>query len=124
MLVKSRSSADLPYSEVTPEPIYKSRRDFMKAAVIGAAGAAVEIDGHVSQPRRCVDDRYRHVGERLAAAAGRLLGQRRERHERHDAHHRGDRGQCQNSLEQPCHLASFHSTWQRSASPLPLPMVH
>src|SRR5580765_8366118 len=41
MLVKSRSSADVPFSEVTPEPIYRSRRDFMKAAVVGAAGAAV-----------------------------------------------------------------------------------
>ena len=39
MLVKSRSSADLPYSEVTPEAIYRSRRDFMKAAVVGVAGA-------------------------------------------------------------------------------------
>jgi sulfoxide reductase catalytic subunit YedY len=41
MLLKIRTSADVPYSEVTPEPIYRSRRDFMKAAVVGAAGAAV-----------------------------------------------------------------------------------
>ena len=41
MLLKIRTSADLPYSEVTPEPIYQSRRDFMKVAAVGAAAAAV-----------------------------------------------------------------------------------
>jgi sulfoxide reductase catalytic subunit YedY len=43
MLVKIRSSADVPYSEVTPEPLYRGRREFMKAAVVGAAGAAVAL---------------------------------------------------------------------------------
>jgi len=38
MLIKIRSSADLPYSEVTPEHIYRSRRDFMKTAAAGAVG--------------------------------------------------------------------------------------
>ena len=41
MILKSRTSADVPYSEVTPEPIYRSRRDFMKVAAAGAAGAFV-----------------------------------------------------------------------------------
>jgi len=41
MLVKIRTSADVPYSEVTPEPLYRSRRDFMKAAAVGAAAAVV-----------------------------------------------------------------------------------
>ena len=40
MILKIRTSADLPYSEVTPEPIYRGRREFMKAAAVGAAGAA------------------------------------------------------------------------------------
>jgi len=39
MLVKIRSSADLPYSEVTPEHLYRSRRDFIKTATAGAIGA-------------------------------------------------------------------------------------
>jgi sulfoxide reductase catalytic subunit YedY len=38
VLVKIRSSADLPYSEVTPEPVYRARREFMKTAAVGAAG--------------------------------------------------------------------------------------
>ena len=40
MLIKIRTSADLPYSEVTPEAIYRSRREFMKTAAAGAVGAA------------------------------------------------------------------------------------
>ena len=38
MLIKIRSSADLPYSEVTPEHHYRSRRDFMKTTAAGAVG--------------------------------------------------------------------------------------
>jgi sulfoxide reductase catalytic subunit YedY len=40
MIIKVRTSADLPYSEVTPEAVYRSRRDFMKVAAAGAVGAA------------------------------------------------------------------------------------
>ena len=43
MIIKIRTSADEPYSEVTPESIYRSRREFMKAAAVGAAGAAVGL---------------------------------------------------------------------------------
>ena len=39
MILKSKSSADLPYSEVTPEATYRSRREFMKTAAAGALGA-------------------------------------------------------------------------------------
>jgi sulfoxide reductase catalytic subunit YedY len=39
MLIKIRSSADLPYSEVTPEAIYRSRREFIKATAAGTAAA-------------------------------------------------------------------------------------
>ena len=39
MLIKIKTSADVPYSEVTPEPIYRSRREFMQAASAGAVGA-------------------------------------------------------------------------------------
>jgi sulfoxide reductase catalytic subunit YedY len=38
MLLKSRTSADLPWSDVTPERVYRSRRDFMRTAVAGAVG--------------------------------------------------------------------------------------
>jgi sulfoxide reductase catalytic subunit YedY len=41
MLIRIRTSADLRYSDVTPEPIYRSRRDFMKASAAGALGLAV-----------------------------------------------------------------------------------
>jgi methionine sulfoxide reductase catalytic subunit len=43
MILKIRTSADLPYSEVTPEPVYRSRREFMKAAAVGVAGAAAGL---------------------------------------------------------------------------------
>jgi len=39
MLVKSRRPWDLPYSEITPESIYRSRRDFMRLAAAGTVGA-------------------------------------------------------------------------------------
>ena len=38
MIVKHRKPWELPYSEITPESIYRSRRDFIKAAA-GAVGA-------------------------------------------------------------------------------------
>jgi len=40
MLIKIRTSADLPYSDVTPETVYRSRREFLAAAAVGAVGAA------------------------------------------------------------------------------------
>lgn len=39
MILKIKTSVDLPYSEVTPEPFYHSRREFMKTAAAGALGA-------------------------------------------------------------------------------------
>jgi sulfoxide reductase catalytic subunit YedY len=43
MILRIKTSADLPYSEVTPETVYRSRRDFMKAAAVGVAGAAAGL---------------------------------------------------------------------------------
>ena len=43
MIIKIRTSADLSYSEVTPESVYRSRREFMKAAATGVAGAAAAL---------------------------------------------------------------------------------
>jgi sulfoxide reductase catalytic subunit YedY len=40
MVIKIRTSADIPSSEITPEHVYRSRRDFMRVAVAGAVGAA------------------------------------------------------------------------------------
>src|SRR5690606_1218898 len=40
MLIRSRKSWELPYSAVTPEPIYRSRREFMRTATAGLLGAA------------------------------------------------------------------------------------
>jgi sulfoxide reductase catalytic subunit YedY len=40
MLVKSRKVWELPYSSVTPEPLYRNRREFMQLAAAGAIGAA------------------------------------------------------------------------------------
>jgi sulfoxide reductase catalytic subunit YedY len=40
MLIKVKTSADVPSSEITPEAIYRSRREFMRTAGAGALGAA------------------------------------------------------------------------------------
>jgi len=40
MLMKSRKPWELGWSEVTPEQVYRSRREFLKAAATGAAGLA------------------------------------------------------------------------------------
>ena len=40
MLTKSRKPWDLAWSEVTPERVYRSRREFLRAAATGAAGLA------------------------------------------------------------------------------------
>jgi methionine sulfoxide reductase catalytic subunit len=39
MLIRSKKPWDLPYSEVTPEPAYRSRREFIKFAAAGTVGA-------------------------------------------------------------------------------------
>ena len=38
MLIKPKRPWDLPYSEVTPEAAYHSRREFIKVAAAGAIG--------------------------------------------------------------------------------------
>ena len=40
MILKSKTSADVPFSEVTPEQVYRTRREFMRTAALGAAGMA------------------------------------------------------------------------------------
>ncbi len=39
MIVRSKKPWDVPYSEVTPESAYRSRREFIKVAAAGAIGA-------------------------------------------------------------------------------------
>jgi sulfoxide reductase catalytic subunit YedY len=39
MLIKIKSSLDIPSSEITPEWAYRSRREFLRTAAAGAAGA-------------------------------------------------------------------------------------
>ena len=39
MLIKIRTSADIPSSEITPEAVYRSRRDFIRVAAAGTVGA-------------------------------------------------------------------------------------
>jgi sulfoxide reductase catalytic subunit YedY len=41
MIVKSRKPSDLPYSAVTPEAVYASRRTFLRTLAVGTAGALV-----------------------------------------------------------------------------------
>jgi len=54
MIIKVKTSADIPYSEVTPEALYRSRREFLKTAAAGAAGVVAGswmtggIDGPIS----------------------------------------------------------------------------
>ena len=47
MIIKIKTSADVPSSEITPEQVYKSRRQFMRATAAGAVGAvAGTLLGH------------------------------------------------------------------------------
>ncbi len=51
MILKIKTSADVPSSEITPESVYHSRRDFMKVGAAGAAGlAAAAAFGGVNAP--------------------------------------------------------------------------
>jgi sulfoxide reductase catalytic subunit YedY len=40
MLIRNRKPSELPYSAVTPEQIYASRRDFIRTAALGSVGFA------------------------------------------------------------------------------------
>src|SRR5579863_9253000 len=40
MILKTKTSADVPSSEITPEWVYRSRRDFLRTAAAGAIGMA------------------------------------------------------------------------------------
>ena len=50
MLIKIRSSADEPYSEVTPEPVYRSRREFLHVASASAVAMAGALMGGGASP--------------------------------------------------------------------------
>ncbi len=51
MILKIKTSADVPSSEITPESAYYSRRDIMKAAAMGTAGlAAAATLGGIDTP--------------------------------------------------------------------------
>ena len=39
MIIKVKTSADVPASAITPEHVYHSRRDFMRVATAGVVGA-------------------------------------------------------------------------------------
>jgi sulfoxide reductase catalytic subunit YedY len=41
MRIRIKNSSDLPYSDVTPEAIYRGRREFLSAASAGVVGAAL-----------------------------------------------------------------------------------
>ncbi|MEO7189508.1 MAG: protein-methionine-sulfoxide reductase catalytic subunit MsrP [Vicinamibacterales bacterium] len=43
MLIKRTRSSDVPFSEVTPERVYVSRRTFMAALTAGTVGAAAQL---------------------------------------------------------------------------------
>ena len=51
MILKIKTSADIPSSEITPESVYHSRREFMKVGAAGAAGiAAASTFGGLDTP--------------------------------------------------------------------------
>jgi sulfoxide reductase catalytic subunit YedY len=50
MLVKSRKAWELPYSTVTPEPLYQNRREFIRLAAAGAIGTAAATAFGCSDP--------------------------------------------------------------------------
>ena len=43
MLIRIKKRSDLPYSEVTPEGIYRSRREFIRTASAGVVGTAAGL---------------------------------------------------------------------------------
>jgi sulfoxide reductase catalytic subunit YedY len=43
MLIRIKTLADVPSSEITPEQVYRSRREFMQRAAAGAVGAAAGV---------------------------------------------------------------------------------
>ena len=43
MILKSKSSSHLPYSEVTPESIYQTRREFIRVTAAGTLGTAAAL---------------------------------------------------------------------------------
>ena len=64
MLIKIRTSADLPYSEVTPEAIYRSRREFLAAAAVGVVGAAA--GGLTTEPVQAATPQEPLAGKKTA----------------------------------------------------------
>ncbi|MES2606829.1 MAG: protein-methionine-sulfoxide reductase catalytic subunit MsrP [Pseudomonadota bacterium] len=48
MLIKSKTARDIPSSEITPETIYHSRRDFIRASTEIAVGVGVASSGLLS----------------------------------------------------------------------------
>ena len=50
MIFKFKTSADLPYSDVTPEPLYHSRREFIQATTAGVVGAAAALRAGAQEP--------------------------------------------------------------------------
>ena len=51
MILKIKTSADVPSSEITPESVYYNRRAFMKAGAAGLAGvAAAAAFGGIDTP--------------------------------------------------------------------------
>jgi sulfoxide reductase catalytic subunit YedY len=52
MLVKAKRPWELPYSEVTPESVYRSRREFIKIAAAGTVGVvASSVLGRAETPQ-------------------------------------------------------------------------
>ena len=43
MVIKVKTPADVPSSEITPERVYRSRREFMRTASAGVVGAAAGV---------------------------------------------------------------------------------
>lgn len=66
MIIKIKTLADVPSSEITPESVYNSRREFMKVGAAGAAGlAAAAALGELNTPLLAQGKSY--AGKRNAA---------------------------------------------------------
>jgi len=68
MLIKTKTARDIPSSEITPETVYRNRRDFMRDATQVAVGLGVATSGLLSPAAQAQAAEGSHTAEQLNLA--------------------------------------------------------
>ena len=68
MLIKTKTARDIPSSEITPETVYRNRRDFMRDATHVAVGLGVATSGLLSPAAQAQAAEGSHTAEQLNLA--------------------------------------------------------